>query len=47
VRGSPEFFAGGTGWFCPVLDVRRVDGRLVVTPDDATMARFLDACFAA
>ncbi|MFA5884252.1 MAG: DsbA family protein [Acidimicrobiia bacterium] len=46
VRGSPEFFAGGEGWFCPVLDVRRVDGALQVTPDEATMVRFLDACFA-
>jgi predicted DsbA family dithiol-disulfide isomerase len=47
VRGSPEFFAGGEGWFCPVLDVRRVDGRLRVTPDEAALAAFLDACFAA
>lgn len=45
VRGSPEFFAGGQGWFCPALDVRREDGRLVVTPDEATTVKFLEACF--
>lgn len=46
VRGSPEFFAGGRGWFCPVLDVGEVDGRLRITPDPETMTAFLDACFA-
>lgn len=46
VRGSPEFFAGGAAWFCPVLDIRRVEGELVVAIDEDTMTDFLHACFA-
>ena len=46
VRGSPEFFVGGEAWFCPVLDIARVDGELRVSIDETTMPRFLDACFA-
>jgi predicted DsbA family dithiol-disulfide isomerase len=46
VRGSPEFLVGGEAWFCPVLDIARVDGELQVRVDEATMPRFLDACFA-
>ncbi|MFM8302952.1 MAG: DsbA family protein [Actinomycetota bacterium] len=45
VRGSPEFFAGGAAWFCPTLDIRRVDGRLQVRTDPEAMVAFLDACF--
>ena len=43
VRGSPEFVLDGVAWFCPSLDVRRVDGELVVDVDHATMAAFLAA----
>ena len=46
VRGSPEFLVGGEAWFCPVLDIARVDGELQVRVDETTMPRFLDACFA-
>lgn len=46
VRGSPEFFVAGEAWFCPVLDIRRVDGALQVHVDETSMPRFLDACFA-
>lgn len=46
VRGSPEFFVGGRAWFCPALEIVRVDGRLRVTPDPETTAEFLAACFA-
>ncbi len=25
VRGSPHFFAAGHDWFCPTLDINKVD----------------------
>ena len=46
VRGSPEFFVGGRAWFCPVLDIARVDGELQVRVDERSMPEFLAACFA-
>lgn len=46
VRGSPEFFVAGKAWFCPVLDIRRVDGELQVRVDERSMPEFLAACFA-
>lgn len=46
VRGSPEFFVGGAAWFCPVLDISRVDGVLQVRVDETSMPEFLAACFA-
>jgi len=46
VRGSPEFFVGGTAYFCPVLDITRVDGELQVRVDETSMPEFLAACFA-
>jgi len=46
VRGSPEFFVAGAAWFCPVLDIRRVDGELQVRVDETSMPEFLAACFA-
>ncbi|MEI8001019.1 MAG: DsbA family protein [Actinomycetes bacterium] len=47
VRGSPEFVLDGAGWFCPSLNVRRVDGDLVVDVDADTMHEFLDTVFPA
>lgn len=47
VRGSPEFFVAGRAWFCPVLDIERVDGELRVRVDERSMPEFLAACFAA
>lgn len=46
VRGSPEFFVAGEAYFCPVLDIRRVDGELQVRVDETSMPQFLAACFA-
>lgn len=46
VRGSPEFFVEGEAYFCPVLDISRVDGELRVRVDPESLPRFLDACFA-
>lgn len=45
VVGSPHFFIRGEDWFCPALDVHRVDGRLVVDADPDAFAAFLDRCF--
>jgi predicted DsbA family dithiol-disulfide isomerase len=42
VVGSPHFFVGGADFFCPALDVRRVDDRLQV----ADMTSRLDAIVA-
>lgn len=45
VVGSPHFFVAGQGWFCPTLDVSRVDGHLRIERDEAGLAAFLDRCF--
>jgi predicted DsbA family dithiol-disulfide isomerase len=41
VVGSPHFFIGGENVFCPVLDIKRVDGHLVIAVDRAAMDAFL------
>jgi predicted DsbA family dithiol-disulfide isomerase len=46
VIGSPHFFAAGEGWFCPSLDIQRVDGHLSIATDPPAFERFLDACLA-
>ncbi len=47
VVGSPHFFLpGGDGFFCPALDIARVDGHLRITADPAGFDAFLAACFA-
>ena len=45
VIGSPHFFVGEQGWFCPVLDIHRIDGRLTITHDRGALDRFLDQAF--
>jgi predicted DsbA family dithiol-disulfide isomerase len=47
VIGSPHFFVGDEGFFCPSLDIERVDGVLQVAFDRPRFERFADACFAA
>lgn len=44
VIGSPHFFTPGGGYFCPALDVRRVEGHLRVTADPEGFDRFLASC---
>lgn len=41
VIGSPHFFAGSTGWFCPALHIERVGDRLCVHDDVEAMRGFL------
>lgn len=46
VVGSPHFFADGHDFFCPSLDIARVDDRLRVRFDEQGLQDFLRACFA-
>jgi predicted DsbA family dithiol-disulfide isomerase len=45
VVGSPHFFVGGDSYFCPTLDITKVDGHLRITRDEAGLSGFLDECF--
>ena len=47
VLGSPQFFVEETGYFCPVLDIRRVDGHLRIRRDMEASEAFFSRCFAA
>jgi predicted DsbA family dithiol-disulfide isomerase len=46
VRGSPEFYLDGRGWYCPSLRIENVDGALTIEPDPEAIEAFLAACFA-
>lgn len=46
VRGSPEFFLEGHGWFCPALRIDKVGDRLEIALDPDGFERFLTDCFA-
>ena len=41
VIGSPHFFVHGENVFCPVLDIKRVDGHLKIRVDEAAVDAFL------
>jgi predicted DsbA family dithiol-disulfide isomerase len=45
VVGSPHFFVGDKGFFCPALSIERVDGHLHATLDADGLATFLTAAF--
>ena len=45
VRGSPEFFLDGRGWYCPSLDIHKVGDALKIELDVETVEAFLAACF--
>jgi 2-hydroxychromene-2-carboxylate isomerase len=45
VVGSPHFFTPAGAFFCPALDIRRVDGHLRITADQAGFDAFLESCF--
>jgi 2-hydroxychromene-2-carboxylate isomerase len=42
VEGSPHYFVSDQGFFCPVLDITKVDGHLQVKVDDEQFTRFLE-----
>ena len=46
VVGSPHFFASGRDFFCPSLNITRVDDHLHVRFDEQGLRDFLQACFA-
>jgi len=46
VKGSPHFFCGRTGMFCPSLTIERQrGGALRIAPDRERLERFIDQCF--
>ncbi len=47
VQGSPHFFLGDEGYFCPALDITRVRGHLQITSDAAAFEAFVARAFAA
>ncbi|HZP29066.1 MAG TPA: DsbA family protein [Acidimicrobiia bacterium] len=47
VVGSPHFFVGTGGYFCPALHISRVDGELQIRADADALERVLAAAIAA
>ncbi|WP_436794554.1 DsbA family oxidoreductase [Actinospongicola halichondriae] len=47
VDGSPHYFTAGGSWFCPGLDISKVDGEFVVRPDTGPFEELLAALGAA
>lgn len=45
VIGSPHFFVDGQSLFCPVLDIRHVNGALKVKVDEPAYDAFVARCF--
>jgi predicted DsbA family dithiol-disulfide isomerase len=45
VVGSPHFFVNGSAFFCPTLDIERVDGRLKIGQDPVAYATFIETVF--
>jgi predicted DsbA family dithiol-disulfide isomerase len=45
VRGSPEFFLDGQGWYCPSLQIEKVGEDLRIEPDVEKIRAFLAVCF--
>jgi 2-hydroxychromene-2-carboxylate isomerase len=43
VVGSPHFFTAGGGFFCPALNIERVDGHLRIAPDHDAFEAFVAA----
>jgi predicted DsbA family dithiol-disulfide isomerase len=46
VMGSPHFFVDGDGYFCPALDIARVDGHLRIMRDEIGFENFVTRAFA-
>jgi predicted DsbA family dithiol-disulfide isomerase len=46
VEGSPHFFVGAQGFFCPSLDIERVDGHLRIGFDPEQFDEFAQRAFA-
>ena len=46
VIGSPHFFTSSAGFFCPALDIQKVDGRFRISLDETAFEDFVASCFA-
>ncbi len=46
VVGSPHFFTQSDGFFCPALDIKRVEGHLQIKPDLEAFEAFVQNAFA-
>jgi len=44
VLGSPHFFVGDQSFFCPALEIRRIDGHLRISEDEAGFSAFVACC---
>lgn len=44
VIGSPHFFTPDGDFFCPALEIEKVDGHLRISADPAGFDRFVSAC---
>lgn len=44
VIGSPHFFVGEAGYFCPTLKIERVEGHLHIAGDQARFDEFVERC---
>jgi predicted DsbA family dithiol-disulfide isomerase len=47
VQGSPHFFVGDEGFFCPALEITRIGDRLHITSDPTAFEAFLACAFPA
>lgn len=45
VIGSPHFIVAETGFFCPALDIERVEGHLQIRTDRDAFDAFVEECF--
>jgi predicted DsbA family dithiol-disulfide isomerase len=45
VRGSPEYFLDGDGYFCPALQMREIDGTLEIENASEAFDAFVAECF--
>jgi len=45
VVGSPHFFTASAGYFCPALDIEKVDGRFRIRLDEPAFEEFVASCF--
>jgi predicted DsbA family dithiol-disulfide isomerase len=45
VSGSPFFFVGGQGFFCPTLKIEHTEGHLKISVDPKATEAFFDHCF--
>jgi predicted DsbA family dithiol-disulfide isomerase len=47
VIGSPHFFIGDTGYFCPTLDITHTEDGLHIAGDPATFDAFIESAYSA